>query len=79
LIGDETMRLTNPNAAQLELLHAMASIETEEELHELKQTLSKFFALKAQKELDKLWKNGTLDQKKLDELRKQHLRTPYKQ
>jgi|L827metagenome_2_1110789.scaffolds.fasta_scaffold20693_3 hypothetical protein len=72
------MKLTNPNAAQIELLHAMASIETEEDLYELKQTISKFFARKAQKELDKLWENGTLNQQKLDELRKQHLRTPYK-
>ena len=72
------MKLTNPNAAQIELLHAMASIETEEDLYELKQTISKFFARKAQKELDKLWENGTLNQQKLDELRKQHLGTPYK-
>lgn len=72
------MKLTNPNAAQIELLHAMASIETEEDLYELKQIISKFFARKAQKELDKLWENGTLNQQKLDELRKQHLRTPYK-
>lgn len=73
------MKLTNPNAAQIEMLHAMASIETEEELYELKQALSKFFAHRAQKELDKFWENGTLDQQKLNELRKQHLRTPYKQ
>lgn len=73
------MKLTNPNAAQIELLHAMASIETEEELHELKLALSKFFAQRAQKELDKLWDNGTLDQKRLNDLRHQHLRTPYKQ
>lgn len=73
------MRLTNPNAAQIEMLHAMASIETEEELYELKLALSKFFAQRAQKELDKLWEKGTLDQKELDKLRKQHLRPPYRQ
>lgn len=73
------MKLNRPNPAQLELLHAMASIDTEEELHDLKLALSQFFARRAQKEIEQLWDNGTLNQEKLDELRKQHLRTPYKQ
>ena len=34
---------------------------------------------KSQKEIDKLWDNGTLNQEKLDEIRKEHLRTPYRQ
>ena len=68
------MKLTNPNAVQIEILHAMVNIETEEELHELKLTLSKFFARRAQKELDKLWNSGKFDQKRLDELRGKHLR-----
>ena len=73
------MKLNRPNPAQLELLHAMASIDTEEELHDLKLALSQFFARRAQKEIEQLWDNGTLNQEKLDELRKQHLRTPYEQ
>lgn len=72
------MNINRPNPAQLELLHAMASIETEEELHELKLALSQFFARRVQNEIEKLWDNGILNQEKLDELRKQHLRTPYK-
>lgn len=72
------MNINRPNPAQLELLHAMASIETEEELRELKLALSQFFARRAQNEIEKLWDNGILNQEKLDELRKQHLRTPYK-
>lgn len=65
-------------AAQMELLYAMNQIQTESDLQELKQALSKFFAEKAQKELDTLWSTGTLDQKKMDEIRKMHLRTPYR-
>lgn len=72
------MNINRPNPAQLELLHAMASIETEEELRELKLALSQFFARRAQNEIEKLWDNGTLNQEKLDELRNLHLRTPYK-
>lgn len=65
-------------AAQMELLYAMNQIQTESDLQELKQALSKFFAEKAQKELDTLWDTGVLDQKKLDEIREMHLRTPYR-
>jgi hypothetical protein len=39
--------------------------------------LSLFFAELAQKAIDKLWDEGKFDQAKLDELRGQHLRTPY--
>lgn len=66
------------NNAQIELLNAMASLKTDEELLELKETLSKFFAMRAQRELDKMWENGRLNQEVLDSLRHQHLRTPYK-
>lgn len=42
------------NPAQLELLHAMSSINTEEEWDELKLILSQFFAHLAQKEIGQL-------------------------
>ena len=61
--------------AQLELMNAAAK---QEDLDALRLTLSLFFAERAQKAIDKMWDEGTFDQKKLDELRGQHLRTPYK-
>lgn len=64
--------------AQLELLNAAANVTSQEDLDALRLTLSLFFAERAQKAIDKMWDEGTLDQKKLDELRGQHLRTPYK-
>lgn len=36
------------------------------------------YAEKAQQEIDQMWEDGTLNQEKLDELRGQYLRTPYK-
>ena len=63
--------------AQLELLNALNSINSEAELIEFKSLLSHYFAEKAQKAIDKMWDEGTFDQSKLDELRGQHLRTPY--
>ena len=42
------------------------------------QEKSAFYAKQVEEEMDKLWESGQFDQKKLDELRGQHLRTPYK-
>lgn len=64
--------------AQLELLDAVANVTSKEDLDALKLALSLFFANLAQKAIDKMWDEGTFDQAKLDELRGQHLRTPYK-
>lgn len=64
--------------AQLELLNAAANIDSQEDLDALRLILSRFFAECAQRDIDKMWDEGTFDQKKLDELRGQHLRTPYK-
>ncbi|MBO4777605.1 MAG: hypothetical protein J5588_03850 [Bacteroidales bacterium] len=64
--------------AQLELLNAAANIDSQEDLDALRLILSRFFAERAQRDIDKMWDEGTFDQKKLDELRGQHLRTPYK-
>lgn len=63
--------------AQLELMNAVASITSQEDLDELRLILLHFFAERAQMDIDKMWDEGTFDQKKLDELRGQHLRTSY--
>lgn len=70
--------MTYSQMAQLELMNAAANVNSQEELDALRLTLSLFFAERAQKTIDKMWEEGTLDQAKLDELRGQHLRTPYK-
>ena len=69
--------MTYSQMAQLELMNAAANVNSQEELDALRLTLSLFFALISQKAIDKMWDEGSLDQTKLDELRGQHLRTPY--
>ena len=64
--------------AQLELMNAAANVTSQDDLNALRMTLSLFFAERAQRAIDKMWEEGIFDQKKLDELRGQHLRTPYK-
>lgn len=77
-LSNGTTPLSYPQMAQLELMNAAANVTSQDDLDALRLTLSLFFAERAQKAIDKMWDEGTLDQQKLDELRGQHLRTPYK-
>ena len=70
--------MTYSQLALLELMNAAANVNSQEELYALKLTISLFFAEKAQRSIDQMWEDGTFDQAKLDELRGQHLRTPYR-
>ena len=76
ILNDMIMSYTE--MAQLELMNAAANVTSQDDLDALRLTLSLFFAERAQQAIDKMWDEGTFDQKKLDELRGQHLRTPYK-
>ena len=71
-------RMSYSEIAQLELMNAAANVTSQADLDALRLTLSLFFAERAQQSIDKMWDEGTFDQRKLDELRGQHLRTPYK-
>ncbi len=73
------MERTIFNEAQLQMLNMMSRIKTDEELNELRNVISDYYAQKAQKEIDSLWDAGILSQEKLDEICKEHLRTPYKE
>ena len=72
------MTLTEINPAQMLILKSFASVSSEEELSALMKTLKNFYAQRLENELDRLWTDGTLDQKRLDELQTEHLRTPYR-
>ena len=65
------------NQAQREVLNVMSCLGKDEDLSELKKLLVSFLNERLQRELDILWDNGTLDEKKLETLRHKHLRTSY--
>lgn len=67
------------NEAQQEMLSAMASLNSEEDLLALKHAISEFFARRADKEMEKLWQEGTWNEQTLKDLENAHYRTPYKQ
>ncbi len=67
------------NPAQLELLSTMASLNTEADLIELKQALARFFANRADREMERLWNEGTINEETLESWKHEHMRTPYHQ
>jgi len=66
------------NAAQLDFLQLLAHIKTMEELDELRQVVSDFYARKAEDGMNKLWESGQWSKEKDEEMLRTHLRTPYK-
>ncbi len=65
------------NAAQIELLNTLAHLDSEEDLHELKRTLSLFFAKLADKEMNRLWEEGAINDEVIEQWGHEHMRTPY--
>ena len=65
------------NEAQLSVLRLLATMKTVEEVHELRQIISNYYAQKATEEMDRLWESGEWGKEKNDAILKEHLRTPY--
>ncbi len=65
------------NAAQLELLGMLSCLKTDENLREMKHALSVFFAERADKEMDRLWQEGVINEQVIEGWKNEHMRTPY--
>lgn len=59
---------------QLNLLKIFAYDDSEETAREIQQVVFQHLQKRMDEELDRLWDEGILDQKRLDELRKMHIR-----
>lgn len=73
----ETMVRQPLNAAQIELLNSVAHVESDEDLRELKNTLARFFAKLADKEMERLWDEGIINEDVIEQWGHEHMRTPY--
>ena len=71
-------RTVGLNAAQIDFLQLLAHIKTMEELDELRQVVSDYYARKAEEGINKLWESGQWSKEKDEEILRTHLRTPYK-
>ncbi len=66
------------NEAQLSILRLLGRMKTTEQVNELRQIISNYYAQKATDEMDRLWDTGQWSEKKNESVLKEHLRTPYK-
>ena len=66
------------NPAQYELLNLLSCVNKDEDVAELKAIIVQFLNTRLQKEIDRLWDNGTLTEEKLAAWQNEHMRTPYK-
>lgn len=65
------------NRAQLDILRLLGRMKTMEQVEELRQVISNYYAQKATEEMDRLWDNGIWSEEQNDAVLNEHLRTPY--
>lgn len=64
--------------AKLEVLSAVQGINSVSELNDFKNMIALYFASKAQKAIDALWDEGTINTSTIEAWGKEHMRTPYR-
>ena len=64
--------------AQLDVLNLVRGINTESEYADFRNMLARYFADKAQKQIDALWDNGTINEQVIENWGKERMRTPYR-
>ena len=63
--------------AQVHVFNMVSHIKTSMGLEKLREQLAAFYAKQIDDEMDALWESGQFDEKRLQELRGSHFRTPY--
>jgi hypothetical protein len=69
----KVMEATVFNPIQMHLIRMFERNTSESELLELQSVISNYYAKKMDEHLDKLWDEGILDQKRLDEINEMDL------
>jgi hypothetical protein len=71
------MQINTMNESQMMILESFAGAQDEQELNDLMDVLRNFYAQRLEREMQRLWDNGTLSEEKLEQLRGEHLRVPF--
>lgn len=66
------------NQAQMHILQMLSYIKTPEELEDLQNVISDYFAKKVDDEMDMLCEQGIVNAQTIEAWGKEHLRTTYK-
>ncbi len=73
----EALKYTSLSAGQLHVLEMLNRCKTPESLKALKKVLCDFYANEAQKEMDRLWDAGMVNEQTIEDWGKEHMRTTY--
>ena len=71
-------QLQGLTTAQYEIIHLLSCINSDEDVSELKSVIVQFLNSRLQKEIDRLWDNGSLTDAHVAAWQHEHMRTPYK-
>ena len=72
------MTMSYTEMAQLDILSIIKDINNKAEYADFKNMLAHYFANKAQKQIDALWDNGTINEQTISEWGNERMRTPYR-
>jgi len=64
---------------QIDMLELVSKVSSEVEMQDIRRLLGQYFAKRAEDALDRLWDEGVLNEGVMEEWKKEHMRTPYKQ
>ena len=76
-LKDKKMETITFSPAQVHVFNLVSHIKSAIGLEQLKQQLAAFYSAKVDSEMDNLWESGQWNEKKLQDLRGSHFRTPY--
>ena len=74
----ETQLRTPFTPFQMQMLKLTERIKSQEEMDDIRQLVSKYFADKAQQEVDRLWELGVINDEVIESWKHEHMRTPYR-
>ena len=74
--NENTMSYTQ--MAQLDVLNLVRGMQSEEDYVDFRNMLARYFADKAQKQIDALWENGTINEQTIEQWGNERMRTPYR-
>lgn len=64
---------------QQQVLNLMSYVDSDEQMKEINDLLSDYFARKAVEAADRLWDSGQIDESTIRQWKGEHMRTPYRQ
>ena len=64
--------------AQLDVLNLLNGIHTENDYVDFRNMLARYFAAKAQKQIDALWDKGVINEQIIEDWGNERMRTPYR-